>query len=620
MDAKQRFTFTRDERLLQAQQFMARNELHDARRCYEAVLAERPGDHTLHIKLGQISRATGDMAPAEQHFQSALALSPKSLEAQAELGLLEWRRGNDAEAVTLIAPFCKARPGNLLMASYLAESYAALGQDKAILDVFEAALRAGAPWTVETLLPLAREINVNPACRRGFFIAASRVTGGAISQCLSQRVDSDTPLDVPSAPEPWRSLLALPSPKRISACMIVKNEAHTLGRLLASIQQMVDEIVVVDTGSTDETVALAESFGARIFHFDWCDDFSAARNESLKHATGDWIMLVDADHEVDVSSRRLLRRILQRPIEPGAAWPVFLTQLLEHFSADPSILNSRSKFLAIFPNRPYLRFVGALHEQLMDHRSATPSTVEAQLLPEIIYHHYGYANAVVAQQGKRARNMRIILNELESRPEDAFVRFNYAQELNADRKFDEAIEQLRECFRILGAQETRLLFEESAYMLLSKLLVHRRDFDEVIKVCEGGLKVFPKCFDLHGRLGLALLATDKVEQAIAPLEAAVRQNGAISGGGSNVAFTGCLSESLLAIAHWRLGNVERCDHHLRRALAASTNPHATVQRFVNFCGLLLGERKVSVTLLARIGVRLDYRDKSNKQAPEPTGP
>jgi tetratricopeptide (TPR) repeat protein len=615
MDRKQSRTYSPDELLLQGHQLMAQNKLLDARKCYEAVLAVQPGDFTLHINLAQIARATGDLARAEQHLRQALSLKPKSLQVQAELGLLDWRRGNDADAVIRLAQFCKAQPRNLSMAAYLAECYSALGQDDAIPDLFEAALRAGAPWTVEELLPIAHEINIDPICRRGFFMAASRVTDGVVAQRLAQRVDSDVPDNAPGAPEPWKSLLTLPAPKRVSACMIVKNEAQALGRLLSSIQGMVDEIVVVDTGSTDETIAIAESFGARIFHFSWCDDFAAARNESLKHATGDWIMLVDADHEVDVSSRRLLRRILQRPFEADAASPVFFVQLLEHYSSEPSNVDSRSKFRAVFPNRPYLRFVGALHEQLTDHRPEAPP-LNAITLPEVIYHHYGYTSAVVAQQDKLERNMRILFGEIERRPEDAFVRYNYAKQLRAAQKLDEALEQIRECFRLLEVQkrDLRSPFVESAYAVYAELLVRRLEFGGVIKVCEDGLALFPDSFDLLGRLGLALLATDKIEQAIPRLEAAIRQNGTFAASGSYIVYAGCLSESLLAIAYWRLGDAERCDRHLRRALKTSTNRQKTVERFVSFCRLLLGEGDAADIMLARVGLRFDHAAKMTTQA------
>ncbi len=84
-------------------------------------------------------------------------------------------------------------------------------------------------------------------------------------------------------------------PVSLSLAMIVKNEERVLGRILSQVAGLCDELVVVDTGSTDGTVALAESLGAKVFHFEWIDDFAAARNEAFSHCTGDWILWLDAD-------------------------------------------------------------------------------------------------------------------------------------------------------------------------------------------------------------------------------------------------------------------------------------------------------------------------------------
>jgi glycosyltransferase involved in cell wall biosynthesis len=94
---------------------------------------------------------------------------------------------------------------------------------------------------------------------------------------------------------------------KISACLIVKDEERHLDRCLSSLQGIVDEIVVVDTGSTDGTLEIAQSHGAVIGSFDWCDDFSAARNASLDLATGDWVLWIDADEALTPESASSIR-------------------------------------------------------------------------------------------------------------------------------------------------------------------------------------------------------------------------------------------------------------------------------------------------------------------------
>src|SRR6516162_9004672 len=99
-------------------------------------------------------------------------------------------------------------------------------------------------------------------------------------------------------------------PPRVSLTMIVKNEEANLAACLESTASLFDEIIVVDTGSTDRTREVAARFGAAVFDFPWCDDFAAARNEALRHAGGDWIFWLDADERLDEANRTELRGLL----------------------------------------------------------------------------------------------------------------------------------------------------------------------------------------------------------------------------------------------------------------------------------------------------------------------
>ena len=98
----------------------------------------------------------------------------------------------------------------------------------------------------------------------------------------------------------------LPS-NRISLCMIVKDEQEWLAQCLESVQGAVDEIIVVDTGSSDRSNDIARQYGARIVPYVWCDDFAAARNAGLEQATGEWILFLDADEALDAEARKQLR-------------------------------------------------------------------------------------------------------------------------------------------------------------------------------------------------------------------------------------------------------------------------------------------------------------------------
>ena len=98
--------------------------------------------------------------------------------------------------------------------------------------------------------------------------------------------------------------------KTLSLCMITKNEEKNISRCLNSVKEIVDEIIIVDTGSTDNTIEIAKSYGANIYHYDWTNDFSDARNKSLEKATKDWILVLDADEELPYEEGLKLKNVI----------------------------------------------------------------------------------------------------------------------------------------------------------------------------------------------------------------------------------------------------------------------------------------------------------------------
>jgi glycosyltransferase involved in cell wall biosynthesis len=101
----------------------------------------------------------------------------------------------------------------------------------------------------------------------------------------------------------------------LSLCMIVKNEQASLPQALTSVKDIVDEMVVLDTGSTDQTVEIARKFSAKVYHFEWCNDFSAARNEALKYVQGKWVLVLDADEVLtaEIVSQDLRKSTFEPP-------------------------------------------------------------------------------------------------------------------------------------------------------------------------------------------------------------------------------------------------------------------------------------------------------------------
>ncbi|MBI1968611.1 polysaccharide deacetylase family protein [Candidatus Woesearchaeota archaeon] len=181
--------------------------------------------------------------------------------------------------------------------------------------------------------------------------------------------------------------------QKISLCMIAKNEEALLGHCLQSVRGLVDEIIVVDTGSTDKTKEIASAFGAKIYDFVWCDDFAAARNAALQHAAGDWILVLDADEALDAESAEKIRNA----VGERAADAYYLLQLhhtnmyVTHPDFVPFEDNQFKGFfpcevLRLFKNSKDIYFEFCVHETIQFSVLRTHKKIAK--LPAAIHHYH----------------------------------------------------------------------------------------------------------------------------------------------------------------------------------------------------------------------------------------
>jgi glycosyltransferase involved in cell wall biosynthesis len=217
----------------------------------------------------------------------------------------------------------------------------------------------------------------------------------------------------------------------LSLALIVKNEARCIARCLGSIHKVVDEIVVVDTGSTDDTVEIARGFGARIERFSWIDDFAAARNYSLQRATGDWILVLDADEYASESLGREIREFIQRRPAVGRL------KIVSEFRQNGQLLRSQSFVSRLFPRGA--RFEGRIHEQIVS--DLTRMNLSGELW------HDGYLEVQ-----KSDRNVRMLETELARAPGHVYYLFQLAIEYSSLDQPDKAFDCLKRAFD--GAQLT----------------------------------------------------------------------------------------------------------------------------------------------------------------------
>ncbi|GAC1404077.1 MAG: hypothetical protein NVSMB64_06740 [Candidatus Velthaea sp.] len=203
----------------------------------------------------------------------------------------------------------------------------------------------------------------------------------------------------------------------ISLCMIVKNEERFLADALRSAAAAVDEICIVDTGSSDATVAIAEEFGARIVHVPWTDDFSAARNAALALATRRWILVLDADERLHPDSTQALQAIGREPAQLRGKW-LQCRNLSDDFKGSGAMSNA---LVRIFPSDARIRYRNPIHEfvALDGAQAGLPADMTGI---EIV--HLGYLNDVVRDRGKAERNLRLSRSAALLEPHDPFHQYN----------------------------------------------------------------------------------------------------------------------------------------------------------------------------------------------------
>ncbi|HVN48237.1 MAG TPA: glycosyltransferase [Bacteroidota bacterium] len=255
----------------------------------------------------------------------------------------------------------------------------------------------------------------------------------------------------------------------LTLSMIVKNEEKFLRGCLESVRDVVDEIVVVDTGSTDKTMDIAKEFDAKVFLFDWINDFSAARNESLLHATGDWILYLDADERLRSGQKKKLRQLLsQNNVHAFDVWIEGGADLKDGCVAQ------RNAYPRLFRSHPSVRFEGRVHEQI------TPSLerIGWSIHPsDLVIDHLGYAQGFDTVTKKAQRNCEILKKQIEDEPNNAYAMFQYGNTLSILGKYDDAYRAVQQS---LTSQQLSSSVSASAFNLITEMEIRNGQFVHAI--------------------------------------------------------------------------------------------------------------------------------------------
>jgi O-antigen biosynthesis protein len=338
--------------------------------------------------------------------------------------------------------------------------------------------------------------------------------------------------------------------------MIVRDCAGPLSICLASIRPFVDELIVVDTGSLDQTIAVAENWGACVHRFPWMDSFSAARNESFRHARGDWILWVDSDDIVPAECGAKLRYWTE---QPGHVLGVIIPQVNCPPGEEPSVVDH----VKLVRNRPDVRFEGRIHEQILPSiRRASGTLVRSDLF--VLHGNADYS--VEGRMSKRNRYLRLLELELTDQPDQPFALFNLGMSHHEGENLVAAVAPLSRSIELAKFDAT---FLPKAFALLADTYRRLGQTLRALDVCSAGRARFSENAELRFQQGLLAYDAGRFHDAIAAYVAVLDSPPSPYLKNVPPALHNYKARHNLALAYLAIGKPSRAEHEWRIVLSAN---------------------------------------------------
>lgn len=294
--------------------------------------------------------------------------------------------------------------------------------------------------------------------------------------------------------------------------MIVRNEAKYLSECLESVNDIVDQIVVVDTGSTDESVEIAKKYGAEIYSFTWVDDFAQARNYSIRQARCEWILWIDADERLTQTSVKEIRSLLRKTDKP-VIYRVHIQNRMRSGSYQYKSIAHR-----LFTNHKGIEFSGRIHEQV----SPSAKAVGAEECDSgIIIDHLGYGLSEAEMLRKFKRNGRLLEQLVLNEPNNAYAHYTLAQNYGLQEKNTAAIKHYRIA---LDLQQLDSSMTASLLNSLGDIYRLKQDWSKARDCAGQSVRMYPYQVAGHYLLYRIAAATDNQTEAIKYLEELSKNN------------------------------------------------------------------------------------------------
>ena len=274
---------------------------------------------------------------------------------------------------------------------------------------------------------------------------------------------------------------------KLSVCMIVKNEEAVLERCLASIKPVADEIIIVDTGSTDRTMEIARKFDAKIYEHPWQKNFSLHRNQSLSYATGDWILQIDADEELDPQSQQVLLETIKNAPADVNGFAVVIKDYRQN-----GLHGASFNYPRLYRNRIGVHYKGIVHNRVV-----IPGTVE---FSKIVINHYGYDLGPREMLRKFKRSASLLRKMIRENPKDPLPYFYLTNMYSYHQKHEKCIAYALKTLELLRQVGRAADFFLGVYHALIVALIALKRYDEAEKHALESLQVKDDYLDSYYHL------------------------------------------------------------------------------------------------------------------------
>lgn len=292
----------------------------------------------------------------------------------------------------------------------------------------------------------------------------------------------------------------------ISLSMIVKNEEKYLRNCLESVKNVVDEIVLVDTGSTDNTIKVAQEFNAKIYYFDWINDFSAARNFALSQSTGDWILYLDADERISKSCINEIKNLTNSKEKLGVRC------LVNSISSNKKN-SQKMKYIRLFKNDVNIHFIGKAHEQIEPSLQQNNYKILDSKI-EII--HYGYDVSEEKLKKKAKRNLKLLLLDY-SKNKNSYLAYQIANSYSILEEIGSSVVYFK---KALEDKNLKNELKSICYLYLadfemrqSNLILAKGFIDKGLKIDKSNLQLILVGSQIYGKLGNSKIAFELCKNA-----------------------------------------------------------------------------------------------------------